>query len=361
MSCLDMAKPATPIVLSDEERSTLERWVRSQKTERRLLERARIVLLAAAGERTDAIAARFETTPARVSKWRTRFAAGRLAALQDKPRSGAPTHYDESTRRRILALLDEPPPDGNATWTGELLAEALGDVSKHQVWRVLRSHQISLRRRRSWCVSTDPEFARKAADVVGLYLDPPENAVVLAVDEKPHIQALERAQGWLRLPDGKALTGFSHGYKRHGTTTLFAALEVATGQVVGGHYWRRRRRDFLDFMNRLVALYPDRDLHVVLDNLNTHKPKRDRWLKRHPRVHFHYTPTYSSWLNQVEIWFSILSRRALQGASFTNPWEVRIAIDRFIAAHNEKAAPFEWTKSVVHQKGLARSYSNLRN
>ncbi len=242
-----------------------------------------------------------------------------------------------------------------------MLAEALGDVSKHHVWRVLRTHQISLRRRRSWCVSTDPEFARKAADVVGLYLDPPANAVVLAVDEKPHIQALERAQGWLRLPDGKALTGFSHGYKRHGTTTLFAALDVATGQVVGGHYWRRRRRDFLDFMNRLVALYPDGELHVVLDNLNTHKPKRDRWLKRHPRVHFHYTPTYSSWLNQIEIWFSILSRRALRGASFTSPWEVRFAIDRFIAAHNEKAAPFEWTKTVVGQKGLKGSFSNLRN
>lgn len=356
-----MSKQATPILLSNEERETLERWVRSHKTERRRLERARIVLLAAAGERTDSIAVRLDTTPARVSKWRTRFAVERLAALSDRPRSGAPARYDEQTRKRILASLDEPPPSGHATWTGELLAEALGDVSKHQVWRVLRAHQISLRRRRSWCISTDPEFARKAADVVGLYLDPPENAIVLAVDEKPHIQALERAQGWLRLPDGKALTGFSHGYKRHGTTTLFAALEVATGQVVGGHYWRRRRRDFLDFMNRLVALYPGRELHVVLDNLNTHKPKRDRWLKRHPQVHFHYTPTYSSWLNQVEIWFSILSRRALQGASFTNPWEVRFAIDRFIAAHNKKAAPFEWTKTVVHQKGLKDTYSYLRN
>lgn len=356
-----MSKQATPILLSNEERETLERWVRSHKTERRRLERARIVLLAAAGERTDAIAVRLDTTPARVSKWRTRFAVERLAALSDRPRSGAPARYDEQTRKRILVALDEPPPSGHATWTGALLAEALGDISKHQVWRVLRAHQISLRRRRSWCISTDPEFARKAADVVGLYLDPPENAVVLAVDEKPHIQALERAQGWLRLPDGKALTGFSHGYKRHGTTTLFAALEVATGQVIGGHYWRRRRRDFLDFMNRLVALYPDRELHVVLDNLNTHKPKRDRWLKRHPRVHFHYTPTYSSWLNQIEIWFSILSRRALRGASFTSPWEVRFAIDRFIVAHNKKAAPFEWTKSVVHQKGLKYTYSDLRN
>ncbi len=315
-----MPRKATPITLSQEERTTLERWVRGRKTEQQLAERARIVLLADAGRRTDEIAKHLRTSPVRVSKWRTRFARERLAALSDRPRSGAPPRYDQTTRQRILAQHDQPPPSGHATWTGALLAAALGDVSKHQVWRVLRKHQISLRRRRSWCLSTDPEFARKAADVVGVYLDPPDNAVVLAVDEKPHIQALERAQGWLRLPNGQALTGFSHGYKRHGTTTLFAALEVATGYVTGAHYWRRRRRDFLDFMNRLVALYEGYQLHVVLDNLNTHKPKRDRWLKRHPNVHFHYTPTRASWLNQVEIWFSILSRRALRGASFTNPW-----------------------------------------
>ena len=356
-----MPRKATPITLSQEERTTLERWVRGRKTEQQLAERARIVLLADAGRRTDEIAKHLRTSPVRVSKWRTRFARERLAALSDRPRSGAPPRYDQTTRQRILAQLDQPPPSGHATWAGALLAAALGDVSKHQVWRVLRKHQISLRRRRSWCLSTDPEFARKAADVVGVYLDPPDNAVVLAVDEKPHIQALERAQGWLRLPNGQALTGFSHGYKRHGTTTLFAALEVATGYVTGAHYWRRRRRDFLDFMNRLVALYEGYQLHVVLDNLNTHKPKRDRWLKRHPNVHFHYTPTRASWLNQVEIWFSILSRRALRGASFTNPWEVREAIDRFIEAHNQNAHPFEWTKSDVRPKGLTNNYSHLCN
>ena len=356
-----MPRKATPITLSQEERATLERWVRGRKTEQRLAERARIVLLAGAGRRSDEIAAHLGTSPVRVSKWRIRFARERLAALRDRPRSGAPPRYGEATRQRILAQLDQPPPSGHATWTGALLAAALGDVSKHQVWRVLRRHQISLRRRRSWCLSTDPEFARKAADIVGLYLDPPHNAVVLAVDEKPHIQALERAQGWLRLPNGKALTGFSHNYKRPGTTTLFAALEVATGAVTGGHYRRRRRREFLDFMNRLVALYEGRELHVVLDNLNTHKPKRERWLQRHRNVHFHYTPTRASWLNQVEIWFSILSRRALQGASFTSPRQVRQAIDRFIEAYNQDAHPFEWTKSTVHPRGLINNYYNLRN
>ena len=326
-----------------------------------MVERARIVLLAAAGQATMVIAQQLSTPPARVSKWRRRFAQQRLEGLVDRTRSGKPARYDESTRRRILAKLDQPPPPGHATWTGGLLAEALGDVSKHQVWRVLKRQGISLRRRRSWCLSTDPEFARKAADIVGLYLNPPQNAVVLAVDEKPHIQALERAQGWLRLPNGQALTGFSHRYKRHGTTTLFAALEVATGMITGGHYRRRRRREFLDFMNLLVKLYHGFQIHVILDNLNTHRPKHDRWLQRHPQVHFHFTPTYSSWLNQVEVWFSILSCRVLQGASFTSPRQVRQAIDRFIQVYNTQATPFEWTKTTVKNTGLVYNYSNLRN
>ena len=173
--------------------------------------------------------------------------------------------------------MDTPPPAGYARWNGTLLAKHLGDISKHQIWRVLREHEISLERRRSWGISTDPAFAQKAADIVALYLQPPENAVVLSVDEKPHIQALERAQGWLKLPNGKALTGFNHEYKRHGTTTLFAALEVATGLVKAGHYRRRRRVEFLHFMNRVLAEHPGREIHVILDNPNTHKPKHDRW------------------------------------------------------------------------------------
>jgi len=352
---------ATEIVLSADERRTLLSWCRAGKTERRVAERAQIILEAAAGKTNRAIAERLETRPARVSTWRTRFARARLEGLADAPRSGTPATYDQRTERRILTALDRPPPVGWARWNGRLLAEALGDVSKHHVWRVLRRHQIALQRRRSWCVSTDPAFTAKAADIVGLYLDPPDNALVLSVDEKPSIQALERAQGWLRLPNGQALTGFSHRYTRHGTTTLFAALEVATGLVTTGHYGRRRRREFLDFMNTLVAAYPAQDLHVILDNLSTHKPKRDRWLRRHPRVHFHYTPTAASWLNQVECWFSILSRSALQGASFTSPQDVRAAIDRFVHAYNVTAAPFEWTKREVRPSALTRRYADLCN
>jgi transposase len=305
-----MARRAPQIILSPEEEKKLRSLVRSGKTEKRIAERAEIILAASEGKSNLEIAKAFSTRPARVCKWRRRFASERLAGLTDAIRSGKPATYDDNTEKKILAKLDEPPPEGFSQWNGRLLAEALG-ISKDHVWRVLRKHDISLQRRRSWCISTDPEFAKKAADIVGLYLDPPDNAVVLCVDEKPHIQALERAQGWLKLPDGKALTGFSHHYKRHGTTTLFAALEVATGFVKIGHYKRRRRREFLDFMNTIVADYPDKEIHVILDNLNTHKPKRDMWLKRHKNVHFHYTPTYASWLNQIECWFSILSRNAL--------------------------------------------------
>ena len=355
-----MTKTATPIVLSESETETLEAWLRAGSTEQRHAERARIILAAGAGVGTLAIARRLDTRPARVAKWRTRFARDRLAGLIDAPRPGARVRYGPDTERRILALLDQPAPDGHATWTGSLLAASLSDVSAVQVWRVLARLRISLRRRHSWCLSTDPEFAAKAADIVGLYLDPPENAVVICVDEKPGIQALERAQGWLRLPDGRSLTGFAHEYKRHGTTTLFAALTVATGRVQTSHHRRRRRREFLDFMNEVVAAHPDTEIHVVLDNLNTHKPKHDRWLARHKNVHFHFTPTHGSWLNQVEVWFSILVRAALAGASHTSPQQVRAAIDRFVAAYNPNATPFEWTKREVHQVDLSRSYADLR-
>ena len=356
-----MARPPAQLNLTEDEEAALREWTRKGKTEQRIAERARIILLSHEGVTVEEIAERLETRPARVSKWRQRFAEGRLGALADSARPGKPHKYTDETERRVLALLDTPAPEGYSQWNGALLAKALGDVSSDHVWRILRKHGIQLQRRRSWCITTDPEFGPKAADVVGLYLNPPENAVVLSVDEKPHIQALERAQGFLRLPDGKAVNGFSHCYKRHGTTTLFAALDICTGAVKASHYPRRRRREFLDFMNGLVAAHPGKEIHVILDNLNTHRPKRDRWLKMHPNVHLHFTPTYSSWLNQVECWFSILSRSALRGASFTSPRQLRNAIDAFVKVYNADATPFEWTKAVVHPSSPKKLYSNLCN
>ena len=345
-----MSGKGTQIVLTEQEQNELGIWISKPTMERRFADRARIVLEAAAGKSTLDIARSLKLNRSTVSKWRIQFARQRMGGLMDKPRPGAGVKYGEDMEKRILQQLDAPLPTGHTTWTGRLVAQTLGDVTASHVWRVLQKHGIHLQRRRSWCISTDPQFAQKAADIIGLYLYPPENAVVLCVDEKPTIQALERAQGWLRMPNGKALRGFSHEYKRHGTTTLFAALEVATGLAHTGHYRHRHRREFLDFMNQTVALYPDKELHVILDNLNTHKPKHDRWRVRHSNVHCHYIATHASWLNQAEVWFSILSRQVLRGLNATSVKDICRAIDTFTDTRNQNPFPFEWNKSVACPK-----------
>jgi transposase len=350
-------RPATEIRLSNKEQVLMERLANASSTEQRLAFRARIILLAASGMSTAEISKKLNTRPTTVSKWRIRFDRDRVDGLRDAPRSGQPKKYTDDTEMRVRDALKESPPEGYSQWNGRLLAEHL-KLPAGYVWKVMRKHRIQLQRRRSWCESTDPEFAEKAADVVGVYLNPPENAIVLCVDEKPHIQALQRAQGYLTFADGKTMSGFSHEYKRHGTSTLFAALEVATGQVRAKHTKRRRRREFLDFMNDIVGAYgQDKQIHVILDNLNTHKPKKDRWLGRHKNVHFHFIPTHSSWMNMVEVWFSILSRHALQGASFISVRQLRDAISRYIDVYNETANPFEWRKEKVYAKKI----SNIGN
>lgn len=355
-----MGRVAPVVTLTEEERKRLASWTRAGKTEQRLALRSHIILSAARGQQNKEIAQALGIREATVSKWRSRFWQHRLAGLQDDVRSGKPPKYDASTEERILEALDEAPPKGYATWTGPLLAQKLG-ISEHHVWRVLRKHRIALARRRSWCISTDPEFAAKTAAIIGLYLDPPEKAVVICVDEKPAIQALERLQGWLRLPNGKALTGFNHEYKRNGTTTLFAAFEVATGLVKTGHFKRRRRREFLTFMNELVDEFQGQEMYVILDNLNTHKPKCDRWLKKHTNVRFFYTPTHASWMNQVEIWFSILWKKALRGTSFVSIQQLRKAIDDFVEAYNRTAHPFEWKATEVKPVAPKLKYADLRS
>jgi len=347
-----MIPKAAEVRLTPEDRAVLEARVRAPTSEQRDMLRARIVLMAAEGRSTRSIAAAVGTMPRTVSLWRGRFSREGLSGLAERRRRGRSKKYDAQTSRRILAVLENSPPAGFARWTGPLIAAELGDVHEQQVWRVLRAQKIDLSGRKSWCESDDPEFVAKAADVVGLYMAPPENAIVICVDEKPSIQALERAQGYLKLPNGRALTGHSHNYTRNGTTTLFAALEVATGQITVAHKKRRRRVEFLEFMNVIVADFSRTDtaIHVILDNLSTHKPKIDRWLARHKNVHFHFTPTNASWLNQVEIWFSILEGKSLRGASFTSVQELREHIDAFIERYNQDAIPFAWTKAKVHQR-----------
>jgi len=343
-----MIPKAAEVRLSPEDRLVLEARVRAPTSEQRDVLRAGIVLLAAEGRSTRSIAHMVGAMPYTVSTWRGRYSREGLAGLIDRRRPGPKPRYGAETGRRILAVLEGPPPAGFARWTGPLIAAELGDVHEQQVWRFLRAQRIDLDGRKSWCESDDTEFVAKAADVVGLHMAPPDNAIVLCVDEKPSIQALERAQGYLKLPNGRALTGHSHDYKRHGTTTLFAALDLATGKVAATHKKRRRRVEFLAFMDDIVALHPGKEIHAVLDNLNTHK-NNEAWLAAHPNVHFHFTPTRASWLNQVEIWFSILAGKSLRGASFTSVNQLRQHIDAFIAAYNANPSPFVWTKAEVHQ------------
>ena len=358
-----MSRPCTPINLSEPEKSELEKLVRAPRAQRRHADRARIVLEAARGKSNLEIAAMMRTRPATVSKWRVRFDSEGIMGLRDDFRPGRPAiHNDsESLRRRILEQIDSEPPPGYAKWNGRTLGETLG-VAPARIWKELRTLGISLQRRHSWCISTDPEFDTKSADIIGLYLGAPANAVVLSVDEKPCVQALERQQGWLKMPDGRSMTGFAHEYKRHGTTNLFAALNVATGQVKARCFPRKRREEFLQFLDSVTACHQGKEIHLILDNLSVHKLKSDHhWIKRHPHVHFHFTPTHASWLNQIEVWFSILSRAALKGASFRSVRQLVDAIESFLQAYNETAAPFEWTKIRVSKKSPESKYANIIN
>lgn len=355
-----MSRRAPEISCSAEEKQELERLAASRVEPKQRVERARMILGCLKGKRVEVIASECRTRSNTVIKWRQRFVKERLRGLDDAPRPGAPKIYSEDFRNRVLATLETQPPSGQATWDGPAVAKIVNG-SEHAVWRVLRKEGICLQRQRSWCVSTDKEFSAKAADIVGLYLNPPEKALVICVDEKPSIQALERATGYVESDSGKIVRGFKSTYKRHGTLNLFAALKVATGEVSTSTTTLKRREEFLQFMDGIAAETPaHRELHVILDNYCTHK-KCDVWLARHPNVHFHFTPTSASWLNQVEIWFGIMSRKALRGASFKNLAELRAAIEAFIAAYNPNAKPFKWRKREVKGAQLRNTIVNLRN
>ena len=343
-----------------EERRELARLAGSRTESRQMVERAQIILGCLAGKRVKEVARACHTRPNTVIKWRQRFAQRGLAGLRDAPRPGAKPVYGEDFRNRVLALLEQPPPWGQASWDGPAVAATLKG-SVHAVWRVLRQQGICLQRQRSWCVSTDKEFAAKAADIVGLYLNPPAKAMVISVDEKPSIQALERKTGYVETDNGKIVRAYKSTYKRHGTLNLFAALRVATGEVKTAITQRKRREEFLQFMDRIVEeTLPEQELHVILDNYCTHK-KCDAWLAQHPNVHFHFTPTSASWLNQVEIWFGILSRKALRGLSAKSTAELRQAIEAFIAAYGKHAKPFKWRKREVKGSQLRNTIVNLCN
>jgi transposase len=329
--------------------------------ESRAVERARIILASLEGKEMQQVARELQVSVLTVSKWRRRFSLFGVRGLRDQSRSGKPVRYDTAFRNKVLAALEEAPPPGMSHWDGPAVAERL-DASVHAVWRILRREGIYLQRRRSWCVSTDKEFAPKAADVVGLYLNPPLNALVLSVDEKPSIQAIERTSGYVETDSGKVVRGLKSTYKRHGTLNLFAALEVGTGQVKTKFTEYKKREDFRSFLNDVLADQPqEKEIHVVLDNYSPHK-RNDDWLaKFEGRVQFHFTPTSASWLNQIEIVFSLLQRKTLNGGSFRSKDQLREAIEAFFRRHNERAKPFRWRKREVRGSQLHNTIVNLRN
>jgi transposase len=353
-----MGRRPTVLSCSPQDRAELERLARSRTEPVRGVERAKIVLACLSGAPQTQIAARLSTRPNTVSKWRIRFAQQGIAGLADAPRSGKPKTYGPDLRTKLLAVIETPPPKGQARWDGQALAKAVG-AKKSTVYALLQKEGIHLQRSRSWCVSTDPQFAAKAADIVGLYLAPPQSALVLSVDEKPSIQALSRATGYVRTSSGKIARGLKSTYRRNGTLNLFAALDVATGKVRNKTTATKTRADFQAFMDEVVADVPaDREIHAILDNYCTHK-KNDAWLKAHPNVTFHFTPTSASWLNQVEVWFGILTRKALKGASFDSKEALAKAIQDFCEAWHENAHPFIWRKREVKGAQLRNTIQNL--
>jgi putative transposase len=334
---------AFAIELSPLEETELERIRRSTTIPAGLARRAEIILRSAAGEPQRTIAEAVGISLTLVGHWRRRFHEQRLAGLYDAPRPGRPrTHDDEEVARLLRTVLRTRPKDGTH-WSVRSVAAKTG-VSKSTVQRYFRLFGVQPHRTRHCKLSTDPFFVEKVHDIVGLYLHPPEHALVLCVDEKSQIQALERTQPLLPLGLGY-VEGITHDYKRHGTTTLFAALDIQRGTVVTQCKRRHRHQEFLAFLRHLERNVPARlDVHLVLDNYRTHRhPKVRAWLARRPRYHLHFTPTYASWLNQVEVWFGLITRRAVRRGSFRTVRELVQRIDTFVTRYNRTATPFMWT------------------
>ena len=342
-----VARGAVTIELSDEEELRLRAVLRTPSVSQQQALRARIVLRAAEGATNTQIAAETGASLPTVGLWRRGFAERGLDGLVDAPRSGRPRRVDDDEVQRVLAKTLEAPTDGSTHWSVRRLA-ATTELSPSTVHRIWRDHKLKPHQVRSFKFSRDPLLTEKIIDVVGIYLDPPKGALVLCVDEKTQIQALDRTQPTLPMKPGKAQR-MTHDYKRNGTTSLYAALEIATGEVTGTCYPQHRHQEFLGFLNKLVKLYPRRPLHVVLDNSSTHStPEVARWLERHKRVHFHFTPTSASWMNMVEIWFSILTNQQVRRGAYHDVPELIAAIEHFITGYNQRAQPFVWTKTAEH-------------
>jgi transposase len=335
--------PAPPLAVSESEAEALRAMARAGTTEQRTALRAKIILRAAEGVANVAIADELGVSVPTIGLWRTRFKERGLAGLADGPRTGRPATYGREIRERVLATTLTPP-EGATHWSTRRLAAAVG-VSPNTILRIWREGRLKPHRTETFKFSRDPELVPKVADVVGLYLNPPERAIVLSVDEKTQIQALDRTQPMLPLKPGQ-VERHTHDYKRNGTLSLFAALEIATGTVTNETRERHTGADFLAFLHLLARTYPSGEVHVVLDNVSTHKtPDVQAWLRRHKRFTFHFTPTSASWLNQIETWFGILSSQAIRRGSFESVRALVAAIERFTRVWNAGASPFTWVKT----------------
>jgi transposase len=335
----------TALELNETERAELEAWARRRKTAQALALRARLVLHAAAGRSSTAIATELGVSKHTVGKWRERFAGLRTDGLLDEPRPGAPRRIGDEQVTSLIDRTLSTHPDGATHWSLRVMAKATG-LSASTVGRIWRAFGLQPHRSETFKLSTDPLFAEKVRDIVGLYLAPPDRALVLGVDEKAQVQALDRTQPLLPLRPGQ-VERRTHDYARHGTTSLFAALDVKAGTVIGRCFPRHRAVEFRQFLDAVeAAVPPDLDIHLVLDNSATHKTKLIRhWLAKRPRYHVHFTPTSASWINQVERWFGLLTARALRRGVHRSVAELERDIHRFIAATNADPRPFRWVKT----------------
>jgi transposase len=338
-------RPKAEVTLSDDERAALERLARRARSARHHAFRAKIVLRCADGFSNSEVAAQLRTTRVTVGKWRKRFVTRRLDGLYDEPRPGAPRAISDDKIEEVVIDTVEATPRGRTHWSTRSMAKNVG-LSHSTIGRIWRAFGLRPHRTESFRLSDDPQLVPKVRDIVGLYMNPPDNAVVLCVDEKSQIQALERARPVLPMDLGQPERR-THDYIRHGTTDLFAALDVATGRVLGKCYAQHRSKEFRIFLKEIDIEVPeDLEIHIVLDNLQTHKtPEVKRWLVRHSRFQLHFTPTHASWLNMVERFFGLLTEHALRRGSHTSAWQLRKAIHEYLDAHNEQPKPFKWTKS----------------
>jgi len=333
---------AKVVVLEQEQRVQLESFARSRALPHALVVRAKIVLQAATGAQSREIGRALGISRETVGKWRGRFVSRGIEGLYDEYRSGRPRSIGDERVAELVNKTLRSKPEGATQWSCREMAQASG-ISKSTVRRVRSAFGLQPHRQESFKLSTDAFFIEKLRDIVGLYLNPPENALVLCVDEKSQCQALERTQPMLPMGLGY-IEGVTHDYERHGTTTLFAALDIANGQVLTQNKSHHRHQEFLGFLRHIEQNVPaELDLHIVLDNYSTHKHAVVKgWLARHPRYHLHFTPTYASWLNQVERWFGIITQRAIRRGSFRSVKELTEKIEQFVAAYNKKATPFVW-------------------